>query len=151
MELKPDCCIDEVGKMVQHLVRVMQLFERDQIKPHGFTSSQSYILIELKKSKQLTMNELSEKMNVTTSTMTRLINNLVRDKYVERYKDEDDRRIVLVRLTQGGIEVAEKLELAISDYYRRIVDSLPEGQIDDVLKSVSLLIKAFDKVNPNCC
>ncbi|QNO14667.1 MarR family transcriptional regulator [Alkalicella caledoniensis] len=151
MELKPDCCIDEVGKMVQHLVRVMQLFERDQIKPHGFTSSQSYILIELKKSKQLTMNELSEKMNVTTSTMTRLINNLVRDKYVERYKDEDDRRIVLVRLTQGGIEVAEKLELAISDYYRRIVDSLPEGQIDDVLRSVSLLIKAFDKVNPNCC
>ena len=146
-----DCCIEEIGAMVQHLVRVMQLFERDQIKPYGFTTSQCYVLIELKKSNQLTMNELSDKMNANTSTMTRIINNLVRDGFIERLRDEGDRRIVIIKLTKEGIEVASKLELSIIDYYRKIVANLPSGQIEDVLKAVSLLIDAFDKTNPNCC
>ena len=146
-----DCCIEEIGTMVQHLVRVMQLFERDQIKPYGFTTSQCYVLIELKKSNQLTMNELSDKMNANTSTMTRIINNLVRDGFIERLRDEGDRRIVIIKLTKEGIEVASKLELSIIDYYRKIVANLPSRQIEDVLKAVSLLIDAFDKTNPNCC
>lgn len=146
-----DCCIEEVGGMVQRLVRVMQIFERDEIKPFGFTTSQCYVLVELKKSSQLTMNELSEKMNLNSSTMTRIINNLVRDGFIERSRDEGDRRIVVVSLTQSGIEAANKLEGSINDYYRKIVANLPQGQIEDVLKAVELLIDAFDKANPNCC
>lgn len=146
-----NCCVEEVGLMVQRLVRVTQLFERDKIKPFGFTTSQCYVLIELKKAKQLTMNEISDKMNLTTSTMTRIINNLVRDKYVERYKDEKDRRIVYIRLTDNGESQAEKLELSIEEYYKKIVMYLPEGKVEDVLTSVSLLVSAFEKANPNCC
>ncbi len=146
-----ECCVEDVGLMVQRLVRVMQLFERDQIKPFGFTTSQCYVLIELKKSESLTMNELSEKMNLNTSTMTRIINNLVRDKYIQRAQHEGDRRIVIVELTEKGLDMANQLELSIIDYYKKIVANLPPGQINDVLKAVSLLIDAFDKANPNCC
>ena len=147
----PDCCVEEVGRTVQRLVRIMQLFERDQIKPFGFTTSQCYVLLELNKSAKLTMNELSEKMNLNTSTMTRIINNLVRDGYVERLRDEGDRRVVVAQLTRSGIESASQLQLTIIDYYRDIVSHLPSGQIEDVLKSVSLLINAFERANPNCC
>ncbi len=146
-----ECCIEEVGVMVRRLVRVMQIFERDELRPFGFTTSQCYTLLELKKTSGLTMNELSEKMNLNTSTMTRIINNLVRDGYVQRSREEGDRRIVLVGLTESGIMAAGQLELSIMDYYRKILINLPEGQIEDVLKAVALLIEAFDKANPNCC
>lgn len=146
-----ECCTEEVGTMVQKLVRVMQIFERDQIKPFGFTTSQCYVLLELKKFNNLTMNELSERMNLNTSTMTRIINNLVRDGYIQRLKDEGDRRIVIVKLTEEGIIEAKSLEKSIMDYYRKIVSNLPNGQIEDVLKAVELLINAFEKANPNCC
>ena len=149
--LSPECCIEEVGVMVSKLVRVMQIFERDEIKPFGFTTSQCYVLLELKKINNLTMNELSEKMNLNTSTMTRIINNLVRDGFIQRLRDESDRRIVLVMLTDKGILAASKLELSIRDYYKKIVMNIPEGQIEEVLKAVSMLINAFDKANPNCC
>jgi MarR family transcriptional regulator, organic hydroperoxide resistance regulator len=146
-----ECCTEEVGTMVQKLVRVMQIFERDQIKPFGFTTSQCYVLVELKKFNNLTMNELSERMNLNTSTMTRIINNLVRDGYIQRLRDEGDRRIVIVKLTEEGIIAAQSLEESIMDYYRKIVSNLPNGQVEDVLKSVELLINAFEKANPNCC
>jgi len=146
-----DCCIEEVGFTVQRLVRVLQLFERDQITSFGFTPTQCYVLLELKKRGDLTMNRLSEVMNLNTSTMTRIINNLVRDGFVERKKGEEDRRIVFVGLSDKGIETSVKLEDSITNYYRKIIENLPKGRVEEVLSSVSLLLDAFDKANPNCC
>lgn len=146
-----ECCTEDVGILIQKLVRVMQIFERDQIKPFGFTTSQCYVLLELKKTQGLTMNELSEKMNLNTSTMTRIISNLVRDGYIDREKDQSDRRIVIVKLTDEGIMAAEKLDESIMNYYQKIVYNLPEGKVEEVLNSVELLINAFEKANPNCC
>jgi DNA-binding MarR family transcriptional regulator len=146
-----DCCVDEVGQLIQRLSRVIQLFERDQIKVYGFTTSQYNTLKEINKAGSITMNELSDKMNLNTSTMTRVLDNLVRDKYVARDKDEFDRRIVVVSLTQSGKEVTAKLSISVNEYYKKIIENIPVGQVDNVLESVNVLQKAFEKANPNCC
>ena len=146
-----ECCTEDVGVMTQKLVRVMQIFERDQIKPFGFTTTQCYVLLELKKTENLTMNELSDRMNLKTSTMTRIINNLVRDGYIQRERDPGDRRIVLAKLTEEGIVAANNLDQSIMNYYKKIIENLPKGRVEDVLKSVELLIDAFEKANPDCC
>lgn len=146
-----DCCVDEVGTMMQKLVRALQLFERDQIKAYGFTTSQCYTILELYKSEGLTMNELSERMNLNSSTMTRILDNLVRDKYISRDKDESDRRIVVVSLTDAGKKIAQELDTTVKQYYKKIIDNIPEGQVEEILRSVSTLQKAFEKANPNCC
>lgn len=149
--IQSDCCVDEVGEMIQRLVKVIHLFERDQIKVYGFTTSQCNVLLEILKAGSLTMNELSDKMNLNTSTMTRILDNLVRDKYITRDRDESDRRIVVVSLTNSGNEMAQKLKDSVNEYYRKIIENIPEGQLDSVLNSVNLLQSAFEKANPNCC
>ena len=136
---------------MQKLVRVFQLFERDQIKTHGFTTSQCYTILELYKSTSLTMNELSEKMNLNSSTMTRVLDNMVRDKYISRDKSEFDRRIVIVSLTDTGKEAAKNLDITVKEYYKKIIANIPKGQVEEVLKSVNILQNAFEKANPNCC
>jgi len=149
--INDDCCINEVGFMMQKLVRIFQLFERDEIKTYGFTTSQCYTILELYKFEGLTMNELSEKMNLNSSTMTRILDNLVRDRYISRDKDNFDRRIVIVSLTDTGKEVAKNLDITVKEYYKKVISNIPKGQVEDVLKSVNILQKAFEKSNPNCC
>jgi MarR family transcriptional regulator, organic hydroperoxide resistance regulator len=146
-----DCCVDEMGSVIQRLVRVIQLFERDQIKIYGFTTSQCNTLLEIQKAGSLTMNELSERMKLNTSTMTRVLDNLVRDKYITRDRDETDRRIVVVTLTGQGKEAASRLSGSVKEYYKKIIENIPEGHVDEVLNSVNILQKAFEKANPNCC
>lgn len=146
-----DCCIEDVGDTIQRMVRIFQMFERDQIKPTGFTISQCYSLIELSKHENLTMNELSHKMNLNSSTMTRNIDKLVRGGYISREKHEEDRRIVFVKLTEEGKAASEMLNNNISDYYRKIISNLQTDSMREVLDSVSLLLGAFEKANPNCC
>jgi len=145
------CCVDEIGDVVKQLVRNMQLIERDQIKSLGFTITQCYTLIELLKCHTLTMHDLSERMNLNSSTMTRIVDKLVRDKYISRTRSPEDRRVVVVSLTEKGLESAETCNESITKYYESVTRHLPEGKIQDVLDSVSLLMEAFNKSNPNCC
>lgn len=145
------CCVEEVGDTVKRIVRNFQMVERDKVKPLGFTMTQAYCLIELIQTEGLTMQELSQKMNLNTSTMTRIIDKLVRDKYISRSRNPDDRRIVMVGLTESGLASAKKLEGVIHLYYEEITKNLPVNKVDEVLEAVNLLMEAFEKANPNCC
>ncbi len=146
-----NCCVEDVGDMVRKLVRMFQLFERDQIKVHGFTTTQCYALLEIDKSGSIAMNELSERMNLNSSTMTRILDNLVRDGYIERKKSPEDRRLVLVELSEKGKASAKDLNASVNGYYKKVICSIPEGKLQDVLNSADLLVHAFEKSNPNCC
>lgn len=146
-----NCCVDDVGNMVRKLVRMFQLFERDQIKIFGFTTTQCYTLLEIDKTGTITMNELSERMNLNSSTMTRILDNLVRDGYIERQKSPEDRRLVLVSLSEKGKASAGKLNDSVNGYYKKVIGSIPEGKLDEILKSTDILVHAFEKSNPNCC
>jgi DNA-binding MarR family transcriptional regulator len=97
------------------------------------------------------MSELSDRMNLNTSTMTRVLDNLVRDNYISRDRDQEDRRIVVINLTVRGREAAETLNASVNSYYRKIVENIPSGEINRILESVGMLINAFEKANPNCC
>ncbi|HSL93778.1 MAG TPA: MarR family transcriptional regulator [Bacillota bacterium] len=142
------CRVEEVGQLVQRLVRMLQLFERDQIKPYGISSSQCYTLLEIAKSEDLSMTELSSRMNLDTSTMTRVIGNLVRDDLVERLRDKSDRRFVTVRLTPRGRIFAKQLQKSIESYYCDLVSAISVGQVDQVLQASNALVGAFEKANP---
>lgn len=146
-----ECCVEDVGNMVRKLVRMFQLFERDQIKVHGFTTTQCYTLLEIDKAGSMTMNELSDRMNLNSSTMTRILDTLVRDGYIQRQKSAEDRRLVLVSLSETGKASAEKLNSSVNAYYKKVMGSIPEGKLDDILQSTDLLVHAFEKSNPNCC
>ncbi len=150
-EVNQDCCVEEVGQVVQRLVRMMHLFERDQIKVFSFTASQCYTLLTVKKNGELTMRELSDKMNVDSSTMTRIVSVLVRDGYLERQRSAEDRRVVTVVLSEKGQEAAASLEQNIEKYYLDTINALPAEQVQSVLSAVTLLLNAFEKANPNCC
>lgn len=48
------------------------------------------------------MSEIAKKLKITVGTLTVAINNLVKKGYVERYKTENDRRVVKIGLTKKG-------------------------------------------------
>ena len=97
------------------------------------------------------MNQLSEKMNLDTSTMTRVVANLERDSYITRERWEEDRRVIMVQLTEPGIEVVQELTAEVREYYSAIISAIPNGQVDSVVDSVNTLLQAFEQVRPFCC
>jgi len=61
--------------------------------------------------------DLAEEAGVTRATMTGLVDTLERDGVVTREADSHDRRTVLVRLTERGRALLEKM---LPDYFARV-------------------------------
>ncbi|WP_028971892.1 MarR family winged helix-turn-helix transcriptional regulator [Sporomusa ovata] len=131
--------------MLQKAVRTFQIIERKQIRMHGFTSSQCYILLEIYKHQTLSINEISEKMRLEISTITRIMNNLVRDKLILRRRSVYDKRVVEAILTENGKEIAQQLQESIANYYKDVIVNLPRGHVREVMSAVEVLVNALEK------
>ncbi len=143
--------VEGMGDMVTRLVRVCQLFERDQITVHGVTTSQCHCLLELEKQDGQSMQEISQRLNLRTSTVTRIAGLLVRDGYLVRALDVQDRRCVCLHLTDKGREKALLLKESIRAYYAKMVRHIPDGRMASIRQAVLELQAAFEAANPNCC
>lgn len=144
-EEKYNRCVEDIGELLQKSVRTFQQLEREQIRVHGFTSSQCYILLEIYKHDVLSINEISEKMRLEISTITRIMNNLVRDQLVVRKRALHDKRVVEAVLTEKGREAARQLRVSIDNYYRNVISNLPRGHVRQVMSAVELLVTALEK------
>jgi DNA-binding MarR family transcriptional regulator len=77
-----------------------------------------------------TMSEVASDLSITVGTLTTAINNLVKKEYVERSKDDNDRRIVNIGLTKKGkvaFRVHQKFHL---DMVKETIEGLsPEEEV----------------------
>ncbi len=138
-------CVEDIGDLLQKTVRIFQMFEKEQIKVHGFTHSQCYMLLEIFKHGSLTINEISSKMNLEISTITRIMDNLVRDNLILRQRSVQDKRIVEAVLTAQGKQAALNLQESITTYYQNVISNLPRGHVREVMSAVESLLSALEK------
>ncbi len=69
------------------------------------------------------MGTVAKAMAVTMGTLTTAINNLVKKGYVSRVRSAEDKRVVLISLTDKGKAVYEKH----ADFHRRMVQTVMDG------------------------
>ena len=73
------------------------------LSTHHLTFPQFHTLITIKKNEvKCTMGLLADKTKQVSATMTGIIDRLVEQGLVERWRHPEDRRKVLVRLTEAG-------------------------------------------------
>lgn len=87
-----------------------------------------------------TMSEVAQKLKITVSTLTTAINKLINKGYVERKRIEEDRRVVLIKLTEKG-ELAYKLH---SEFHGEMVNNAIEGL---TLEEEKILLSSLNKIN----
>jgi len=76
----------------------------------GLTGSQFYILHQLDQKGNCTVGELADSMAVKPSAITAMIDRLDKHGFVVRDRDENDRRVVHIRLTAAGIETLKRVK-----------------------------------------
>ena len=85
---------------------------------HGIVPSHGGILDALFKEDRLPMKSLAERINRDKSTVTSLVEKLMKMGYVKKIKDERDSRVNLIVLTRKGRE----LEPVFNDISKKLID-----------------------------
>ena len=90
------------------------------------------------------MSTVAKLMSVTVGTLTIAINNLVKKGYVSRVRSEEDRRVVLIFLTEIG-KLSYQHHREFHDVMvKALVEGLDEGQQKILVKSLLNLRTFFD-------
>lgn len=90
------------------------------------------------------MSTVAKLMSVTVGTLTIAINNLVKKGYVSRVRSEDDRRVVLIFLTEKGKRAYQHHREFHDGMVKALVEGLDEGQQKILVKSLLNLRTFFD-------
>jgi DNA-binding MarR family transcriptional regulator len=115
---RPDLDVGPMG-LTGRLKRIGRHLSREMEKvfaAHGLNLASFDVLATLRRSGgpyRLSPGDLMANTMVTSGTVTHRVDQLVRAGYVERIKNPDDGRSVLIALTQQGLEV---IDAAVTDH-----------------------------------
>jgi DNA-binding MarR family transcriptional regulator len=98
------------------------------------TVPQLAILEFLHRAGEASMSDMAHNMNVTTAAMTGIIDRLVRDGYVGRLHDEQDRRVIRIKLTAKGNSIVKSIIEKKRHLTTRIFSTLSHSEREEYLK-----------------
>ena len=145
------CWIKEMDEVLSRLSLAFIHLERSGKCCEGLTLTQCHTLDVLSKNGDLTMNELSRRMGLAKSTMSRVVNTMVRKGWLERERDCGDKRLVSVRMTSEGNKMMKKMNGSSREYVQRILKSLPPEKIPQVIESLRWVIHSTEKETRALC
>lgn len=128
---------DQLEELTQLLVEFYERFsswEQCVVKGTCITLPQMHTLEVLGSMGQMRMKELSEKMGITTGSLTVLVDRLVRGGFVKREPNEHDRRSIMVRLTPEGKKLFEEHHDLHNQLTNEIMSSLEPGETEAFVK-----------------
>lgn len=130
-------CFREINKIEEQAIKAMTNDELSLTEIHTIEA------VGTDGSKK--MSDVASILQITVSTLTISINRLVNKGYVERYRCENDKRVVKVMLTDKGKTVLSEHEKFHENMIEFICDNLDETQINIVVKSISKLLSFFSE------
>lgn len=100
-----------------------------------------YLLIIVNQYPEITINELSEKLDIAPSTCTRFVNALVKDGILEK---KQEWKTVHVSLTKKGNLKTEGIDESINKVYQKCIEVMDKSEYETL---ASLIVKAADKLD----
>lgn len=101
--------VNLIESLLRHVSSVVRRKGREILADFSITPPQFDALLFLDEYGELTIGELSNKMYLAYSTTTDLVDRLERNQLVERVRDQNDRRVVRLRMMQKGTDLIEKV------------------------------------------
>ena len=89
------------------------------------------------------MSSVAKTLSVTVGTQTIAINNLVKKRYVNRARSEEDRRVVLLSLSEKGEKAFYHHKKFHDDMIKAVTEDLDGDEIEALTRALNKLRKFF--------
>jgi DNA-binding MarR family transcriptional regulator len=128
----------EFGELLAAFLLDLQALFRKQAAGGGLTLPQVLLFTSIPE-EGTDMSGLSRSLGVDNSTATRLINVMVRQGWVKKVCDEKDKRVTKITLTSSGEILRSRVDEKIDIFGRKLYESIPLEDRDEVMEVLSLL------------
>lgn len=112
---------------------------------HGLFQAEFKCLRLIGKDESLNNMQIAERMNLSPSRLTRIIDGLVKKGYIKREIDQRDRRNMKLSLSKKGKMLTNKLDKAYVDIHYEILQDIDNSQHESLITAMENLHIALQK------
>jgi MarR family transcriptional regulator, organic hydroperoxide resistance regulator len=105
---------------------------------NGTTQGVAYVLINVPK-EGVAATQIAPMMGMGATSLSRLLKTMEEDGLIYRHKDETDKRVVYIRLTEIGVKLRKKVKQVVIDFNKSVMPQLTEDDINSFIKVCSLI------------
>ncbi len=137
-----------LNELLVGLFNYILYIEEKNLKNNGIQLSMNevHLLENILKTEDNSMSTIANRIMITQGTLTTNANRLIKKGYVERYKDEKDRRIVRLRLTAKADSVLEIHEVFHENMIDKVVADLGLDHNVILMDSLERIMEYFREV-----
>ena len=126
--------------LVSNIITIKPMFYRALGKPvpsnSDITPGAYFLMLYVKKHNSLSMSDLGKMLLISKPNVTVMVNKLIAKGFVIRSSDKRDRRIIMIQLTDSGIQFIEKNSKKYLTQIKKKLLSLSEEELE--MFSISL-------------
>ena len=133
------------------IVRRFGVAERADVACCGVTVAQAAAIEALGAEGPLRLGDLSRRLGITPSTLTRNLARLEESGLVAREADPGDARSARVGLTGRGRKAARSVAEQETAFARQVIQRIPAGRRAAVIEALGDLLAAVRAATEDCC
>lgn len=140
-----EALVHEIERLLREISKEVRRKGREILVDFAITPPQFDALLLLHEHGDLTIGDLSHKMYLACSTTTDLIDRMERNGLVERIRDQNDRRVVRLHMSQKGSDLIEQVLLTRRNYLANMLAAVDEKTLTSLADSLQQLYQIIDK------
>ena len=135
--------VSTLNEMLVKLFRSINVIEERAIRTGEYrdvTANDMHVIEAIGTEEAKNMTSVARSLDVTTGTLTIAVNSLVKKGYVDRVRSEEDRRVVLISLSEKG----KRAYLHHREFHDQMIDAVIEELTEE---EQQVLERALRKLN----
>ena len=130
--------IKRIGHMLKHSIG-------QHFNPMNLTGPQGMMMGILSHDGEMKISDLSEKIGLSNSTVSGIIDRLEKQGLVERTRSTEDRRVVYVKVSAEFQQNSKETFCRMEKNFEDILKKATPGEIDAIIKGLDTLEQLIDK------
>jgi DNA-binding MarR family transcriptional regulator len=134
----------EIVRLIRKLIQAGEHYTKELNKKFKVSAPQLGCLLVLHEQGPMSPSDIAKHIMVSSSTVTGILDRLERKNFIARVRSFEDRRRIIITLTQSGEELARNAPPPIQQKIMKGLERLPDEEFEQVVGGLSKLTSLLD-------
>jgi MarR family transcriptional regulator, organic hydroperoxide resistance regulator len=143
-EIKPE--VDAILEAIVYLSTESRRITKALARRADLTGPQLTVLKLLENVGDLSLSDLSDRLRAQNSTVTGIIDRMEREGLVVRVRSTEDRRVIIIQLTEKGSRIAADIAVEPIEVFRSALEGLSAPEMRDLLRLLTKIARRVQSI-----
>ena len=133
-----------IGRLVSNLAYDIDRGIAQEMAPHDLLPLEVHLLMICREMGECSATQLVQLLPVDAARISRLVNTLVEKGLMRRRRLRNDRRVVMLRLSDNGEALIPEITRKLEGFYAGLTEGLSEQEVEAFTSAVMKIIANYE-------